>query len=524
MPGCEQKRQRKGDNDDKDEGAEGGVTSMVMADPADQEVPDVSSLILRIDQLQRDQCLMEQMMRNQQASMSAMQSDIEALKGENAELKRSNVDLMNWCSSLEGSIRVLKKSDQWEYSAYFDSDYWSERYDQGYCAQVRKLMTDMESKIVELRKYPDSGVHETVIGKVHSGHIVHDEALDRHFGELADAIQVLSLGTSLSLTIANIQLTPKILRTIEHAATKMDKIWELALISNSFTDSPSCCKVVAKMIASRSVCGFVLENNSINEDSARVIGRAVVENGWLPKIRIRNCCSSRDRAGYELMKCVLLLNAQDTRDSVDFEQNNITTQGGSAISEFLLSDDVDILELKLENNGLNDEDAIAMGIALRQSSIEELTMFLGGNPIGEIGWNALYNACYGPSSIATVVQSNHTCVLFNSINRRLFTRLYGNHIGRTPEDRMSIKLYVLFENRHAAKSNSRHLNAEFGGDVIGLSPFVLRFINHHVHNGHKLLTRDRSSRPLAKASPLSMLHEILRNWKMPELFKNADQL
>ena len=514
----DQKRQR---NDDD------GVTSMAMAD---EEVPGVNSLISRIEQLQRSQCRMEQMMQAQQDSISAMQSVIEALKGENAELKGSNAELKGsnarlnkWCSSLEGSIRVLQKSDQWEYSADFDSDYWTERYDHGYCAQVRKLLTDMERKIVQLREYPDSVVHDTVIGGAHSVHIVHDKALYPHFGELADAIQVLPLGTSLNLTIADIQLTPEILRAIENAATKMDKIYELALKSNSFTDSPKCYEIVATMIKSSSMNGFTLENNSITEDSARVIGRAVVENGWLSRMRIRNCCSSRDRAGYELMKCVLLSRAEDTRESVNFEDNHITTQGGAAISDFLQSDD-EILELRLGNNGLNDEDAIVMGVALRQSPKEELTLFLGRNPIGEVGWNALYNACYDPSSIAAVVQSNHTCILFNSYNGSgsLFTKLYGNHLGSCPEDRMSIKLYVLFETRHTTISNSRHLNSEFGGDAIGLSPFVLNFINRHVHEGHKLLTRDWSSRSLAKASPLSILYEILRNWKMPELFENEN--
>ena len=515
----EQKRQRKGDDDD-DEGATSSMVMGVMA--ADEEV-DVSSLILRMGQ-------MEQMMRTQQERISAMLSDIEVLKGENVELRRSNEELKRsndglnkWCTSLEGSVRVLKKSEQWDYPYEFKSDYWAERHDHDYCVQVRKLLTDMESKIVELRKYPDLLIHETVIGKAHSGQISHDEALDPHFGELADAIQVLPLGTSLSLTLANIQLTPKILMNIERAATKRDKIWELALLSNSFTDSTRCYQTIATMIASRSVNKLFLENNPINEDSARVIGKAVVQNGWLSNIRIRNCCSSSDRSGYELMKCVLLMRAEDYRESVDFGENHITTQGGAAISEFLLSDD-EILELRLQNNGLNDEDAIAMAVALRQSPKDELTMHLGGNSIGEIGWNALYNACYDPSSIATVVQSNHTCVLFNGNSRSFFTRLYGNHIGSDPENRLSIKLYVLFESRHTTKSNARHLNAEFGGDVIGLSPFVLRFIHRHVHEGYKSLTRFRSNRPLAKASPLSILHEILHSWKMPELFENAEQI
>ena len=104
---------------------------------------------------------------------------------------------------------------------------------------------------------------------------------------------------------------------------------------------------------------------------------------------------------------------------------------------------------------------------------------------------------------------NHTC----RIEGIDLDSVLGNRPETTPLDNRRRKLYHLISLRNREGSNVRHLNSEFGDEdedevTLKLVPRVLERV-HCYSNGYRADT----------VRPLSITYEILRGWKMPELYE-----
>ena len=86
----------------------------------------------------------------------------------------------------------------------------------------------------------------------------------------------------------------------------------------------------------------------------------------------------------------------------------------------------------------------------------------------------------------------------------------GNYHRMTPQHRRRRKLYKLLSARFLAGSNARLLNAELGEPgTIELVPRVLERI-HQCSDGRS------ADSPLL----LSLYFELMKSWKMPELYEH----
>ena len=80
-----------------------------------------------------------------------------------------------------------------------------------------------------------------------------------------------------------------------------------------------------------------------------------------------------------------------------------------------------------------------------------------------------------------------------------------------------MKIYCLLSSRNKEGSNVYHLNLELDNeddDSLGvkLAPKVLNLVHHYYPHNESIL-------PKNIVQPLSVMYEILRSWKMPELFE-----
>ena len=87
------------------------------------------------------------------------------------------------------------------------------------------------------------------------------------------------------------------------------------------------------------------------------------------------------------------------------------------------------------------------------------------------------------------------------------------NLSTTPKQNRTQKLYHLLSLRNREGSNVRHLNSEFGDEdedeiTLKLVPRVLESV-HRCSEGYRPTT----------VRPLSIMYEILRGWKMPELYE-----
>ena len=72
-----------------------------------------------------------------------------------------------------------------------------------------------------------------------------------------------------------------------------------------------------------------------------------------------------------------------------------------------------------------------------------------------------------------------------------------------------MKIYSILSDRNRDESNVHHLDLEFGDDSVKFVPKVLGCVNRY----------SESRRDVA-VPPLSVMYEILRSWRVPELFES----
>lgn len=206
--------------------------------------------------------------------------------------------------------------------------------------------------------------------------------------------------------------------------------------------------------------------------------------------------------GYAALSTLL---ASDKRwKFIDLEGNNIKTEGDIAIPDYI-ANNPPLNHLYLANNNLNDNDAILIANALKNNT-NLLEIRLGD--ISNIGKEALLKAVYDPTSLNSLTDCNHSCTIEGiSFDHRNTDNDYDDG----SEANKSKKIYHLLSIRNREGSNVQHLNEEFAEDkddslTLKLVPKFLEFISQF----------DRPDRSFVHS--LSIVYEILRGWKMPELY------
>ena len=163
----------------------------------------------------------------------------------------------------------------------------------------------------------------------------------------------------------------------------------------------------------------------------------------------------------------------------------------------------------MNNNNLNDEDAVLIARAMKHNTNLKV-LCLDENNITEVGFKALREAVYDTTSLNSIADCNHTCSIYG-------LNLGGGTIKNlsTPKRNRAWKIYRLLSTRNREGSNVYHLNLEFGDEdegTLALVPNVLESV-YRYYNGYRRNTVNSS------VPPLSTMYEILRSWKVPELYE-----
>ena len=144
------------------------------------------------------------------------------------------------------------------------------------------------------------------------------------------------------------------------------------------------------------------------------------------------------------------------------------------------------------------------------------------NEMTQKGFTALARAIYDPTSLNSVSECNHTCWI-DGLHKYLPDDGYemcnnaASYQGapyRPVKQTRARKIYQLLSKRNKEGSNVQHLNLEFedDDDEGGLALKIVPKVFEAVHN----YSNESNSLPIP---PLSIMYEVLRGWKMPELFE-----
>jgi len=261
---------------------------------------------------------------------------------------------------------------------------------------------------------------------------------------------------------------------------------------------------------------FDLVNNQLETtDNVNLMLDAVISHPSIERVRLENCLGG-DINGYDAL-CYLLASGKSF-ECIDIERNNIHTMGGTEIPHYIATNPP-LKTLLLSDNKLNDEDATFIARALKQNTNLK-NIYLYGNDITNIGKEALSKAMYDPTSLNTVYDCNHTCqIVLDGIVRKDLPAWCRNAGYTDPKTIRCMKMHYILSLRHIEGSNVQHLNTEFDedkdGDDTSLSlkivPKVLEAVSKHSNHRYDDALR---------VNPLSIMYEILRGWKMPELYGN----
>ena len=162
-----------------------------------------------------------------------------------------------------------------------------------------------------------------------------------------------------------------------------------------------------------------LTNNRINNmEDAQLLIDAVSSHPSIDDIDLEDCFGDNIN-GYDVLQSIIAGGVSFT--TINFNSNNICTGGGTTILDFIMRNPP-LKRLYLENNNLNDEDAVLIARALKHNTnLKEFR--LRENNIKDVGFSALRKAVNDTTSLNTVSDSNHTC-FFDGVDFRDIPRIH----------------------------------------------------------------------------------------------------
>eukprot|EP00956_Cyclotella_meneghiniana_P008833 scaffold12103_cov21-Cyclotella_meneghiniana.AAC.2 len=199
---------------------------------------------------------------------------------------------------------------------------------------------------------------------------------------------------------------------------------------------------------------------------------------------------------------------------IDLSDNHLSNLRPTDMSEFLSSNS-SLRDLDLGDNPFNEQDIVYIADTLRRNTTLCTLHFRFRFRGPSTNWHLLEYAIFDYTSLNAAYDSNHHC--------RLYIHMPGSDIWRfntysDPTLNRRKKIYTLLSKRNRRRENASFL--ELDGTGIKHIPQILSllkpFSEHHSHNENGIQEDEA-------VTPLSIAYEIMRDWRMPELY-NLDQM
>ncbi|EJK53965.1 hypothetical protein THAOC_26495, partial [Thalassiosira oceanica] len=413
------------------------------------------------------------------------------------------------------SLQVLKREGNWTYSAPdVPRSHWLEQgYDEDYAEEAGKLILSIEDNTNELRSDDDYAEVscETLI--------LSDDALDPHWEQLANAIQLSECMAVLNMSY--VQLNEHTLQRIEKSV-RQKGITDLYLDSNQFREGEGVRFALDVLKSNRSIETFCWRNNSLRttEDACKLVD-AILEHPSISNVSF-NSSFREGITTYSPVKRLFCGIGCDTLLDIYLGDNGINTNGDRCIPDFL-SANPSLERLMLWGNQLTDDDALNIAVAL-QSNTNMKFLNLENNALTEEGKGVMYyQAIFGisPSDLSTlksvseanlnsVSGANHTCEIAGISGSKTFMI---NHRDKPAKWNRGRKLFCLLAQRHRDDRNMTQLESEFSQDGMGLVPHVLACINSYACM-NSYATHDKAN-PIFRLNISTFAQNLLRQINAP---------
>eukprot|EP00956_Cyclotella_meneghiniana_P016067 scaffold25134_cov43-Cyclotella_meneghiniana.AAC.3 len=194
---------------------------------------------------------------------------------------------------------------------------------------------------------------------------------------------------------------------------------------------------------------------------------------------------------------------------IDLTYNRLSNLRPTDVSEFL-SSNPSLRDLDLCSNPFNEQDIVYIVDALRHNTTLRFLRFRFRNP--PTNFFLLDYAIFDSTSLNAVFDSNHVCRLFLdgiTSNSTKFNTYSDPKLNRKK------KIYALLSKRNRRRENA----AVFEQDGIAIKhiPQILSLLKPFSEHCHQTLWKQEED----EVKPLSIAYEIMRDWRMPELYNSV---
>ena len=461
----------------------------------------------RIDSLERQQ---EEIKMSMARETTALRADITTLKEGNkalqASTERDTKALKDDINALRNENKALKWSlhrlaskvrEGWEYPLMIQPDeYWENKgYDdeaidnlrEGFLANLKRAVSDLELGVCDF---------------ISVGRVSHDEDLMPHWNALFRSFKHINpYDTGVELRMQSIELNEEVMRRICHNVRRSN-INVVHIENVGFTNLRDAIVELGKALKSTKLKYLDWTENPIEstEDMALFT-------------RVLSQCDTVDevtfsRNGNENAQALLSGVDLSTYKVLNLSCNNMQTNGRTDISD-LIAANTPLEELYLDRNNLNDDDAVLIARSLGRNT-HLMRIDVGYNNIQERGKRALYKAVNDISSLNALSDSNHLCCLYGLSYCQINSGCGSNALAI---NRMfKIQKLMVQRYRKGGGGNVPHLNMEVSGEKsVLLAPFMMESV---VRRDNALQEKCIKSYECS----LGLLYELVRDWKMVELF------
>ncbi|EJK45220.1 hypothetical protein THAOC_36174, partial [Thalassiosira oceanica] len=417
-----------------------------------------------------------------------LRDDVNALKSEKKALKWSLKRLAS------------KVQEGWEYPVAIQPDeYWHNKgYDDHTIEYLKKWFFGQLGEAVSRLEY---GVCESVT----VGFVNHDEDLMPHWDVLFRSFEHINpYGEGMELCLQDIELNEEVMRQICHNIRRRN-ISQVSFKRIRFPNMRGAINDLGMALKSPMLKYLEWSRNPLyNTEDMTLFTRALSQSNTIDELRFTWNGNENTHA---------LLTGVDfsSYKALNFNCNSLQTNGRTDIPD-LIAANPSLQELNLYRNRLNDDDAVLIAQALGGNS-HLISLDMENNNIQERGMRALYEAVNDTSTLNALSDSNHSCNLQGLSEEFDLEAINWDSGSNGPYTNRMCKLHELMVERYCSVGgNVPHLNTEIRGeDSVLLAPFVMESV---VRRHDAFLKWHNESSECS----LSLLYELVKDWKMAELF------
>jgi len=385
-------------------------------------------------------------------AMSSLQKQISTMKSQleqiplmmNAQLQRQMVPSMHNVMNKRFELEQKKSEHLERWVTMMASELGYEDWTPSianFVYNIKNITSQMRRGELVNQSIYLNGCYSTTDDNTEGDILRYDDQFIPYWKTFTDALQhtKIDFDTSSSnrshFAIHNIQLSSTILAMIALAlqGKKIDifRLWGNEYSSSSVSDG---IDFVIDVIQNNEIKDFQWVNTTIdNMVHVTRLLEVLSTHQSLERIRLENCCNSKDVDGYSILCSIIIEHAHILGINLD---SNMIRPMGTHLTHFLTTNPP-LNELSLQDNLLDDDDARLIANALKHNT-NLRKLHLDGNKISNVGCTAIGSVLFDRSSLNSAALSNHTCMVSGIELEECSNNKYD-----LPERNKHLKIYAL---------------------------------------------------------------------------------